>query len=1032
MDLDAVRAKLAGKRGRSYWRGLEEVAGTEEFNNWLEDEFPNRRSLLEIDRRTLLKFMGASMALAGVTGCRSVFLEEEKIVPYVRQPEEITLGKPNYYATAMPMSGYGIGVLVESREGRPIKIEGNPDHPESLGASSSIMQASILQMYDPDRSQAVTYMGEINTWEVFLAELTKNLQAQKAAGGAGLRILTEAISSPTLIDQIERLLAQYPGAKWYQYEPVNRDNVKTASINAFGDAYAPVYDFKAAKVVVSLDADFFLDFPGSLRYSREFMDGRRVLGENDQMNRLYAIESMPTLVGATADHRWPCRSSEILGVTMALAAAVGVPGISASNTTAVSQASINAIAADLTANRGASMIVPGDHLPTDVHTLCHAINDRIGAMNKTVRLLPWGGKPQSGAVGTRSIPSTNADDIVNLTKELNSGAVQALLIIEANPVYTAPSDLNFAEALKKCPFAARLGYYNDETSELCAWHLPSAHYLEAWSDTRAYDGTISIVQPLISPLFEGRSAHQILGLAMGEGDDGMALVQAHHRKLQAAWAPFEKGWNRALNDGIIHNTKFQPATATFKPGSVSAIAPARPANGIEINFRHDPTVLDGRFSNSGWLQELPKPVSKITWENAVFVSPRTAQSLGVVSEDGVEVTMGGDSITGPVWVLPGHPDDSITVHYGYGRWRSGIISNEIGFNAFKLRTTKSLHVGSDAQVKKIGSQSHPVATTQIHNSMEGRDIARMGTIEEYRKNRSLKNEEEKEGPVNATRPDQTLEEQSVYPDEIFNYDGPQWGMTVDMNTCIGCNACVTACQAENNIPVVGKDQVKRGREMHWIRIDRYYSSDVKWDQFNEDWDPVENPSYVFQPMMCVHCEKAPCEPVCPVGATMHSHEGLNQMVYNRCVGTRYCSNNCPYKVRRFNYLNFTDNQEQFTAKDDNNGTRVPLLRLLNNPDVTVRGRGVMEKCTYCVQRINDARIEAKKQGRDPKDGEIVTACQQACPTKTITFGNVADKNSAVTKIRSDKRAYGVLAELQTRPRTAYLGKIRNPNPEIKA
>jgi molybdopterin-containing oxidoreductase family iron-sulfur binding subunit len=710
----------------------------------------------------------------------------------------------------------------------------------------------------------------------------------------------------------------------------------------------------------------------------------------------------------------------MLGMAMALAAAVGVPGISASGGGAVPQAAIAAMGRDLLANRGAALVVAGDHLSSDVHVICNAINDHIGAIGKTVSYI------ETPAVGSGS----HLKDITDLAADLQQKKVDCLLILGCNPVYTAPSDLNFAELLKNCPSTIRHGYYNDETSAECVWHIPSTHYLEEWSDVRAYDGTISIIQPLIAPLFGGRSAHQMLGLVLGDGDDGHSLVQASTKNRKVFASEFDKMWNRALNDGVIHNTKYPKQTPAFNAASISAIAPARSLTGIELNFHHDPTVWDGRYSNIGWLQELPKPLSKITWENAIFISPRTAQSLDLTSEDGVEVTLGGDSVVGPAWVTPGHPDNSITIHFGYGRWKSGIISNEIGFNAYKLRTSKAMNVAGDVQVKKVGRQSHPVATTQIHHSMEGRDIARMGTIEDYRKNRSLK--EHEEAPVNAAREHQTLEEQSVYPDEIFNYDGPQWGMTIDMNTCIGCNACVTACQAENNIPVVGKDQVKRAREMHWLRIDRYYTSEDKWDRTIEDWDPVENPTYVFQPMMCVHCEKAPCEPVCPVGATMHSHEGLNQMVYNRCVGTRYCSNNCPYKVRRFNYLNFTDNQQQFTAKDGQNQTRVPLLRLLNNPDVTVRGRGVMEKCSYCVQRINDARIEAKKQGRDPKDGEIITACQQACPTKTITFGNIADKKSAVSKIRNDERAYGVLAELQTRPRTAHLGKIRNSNPEIKA
>jgi molybdopterin-containing oxidoreductase family iron-sulfur binding subunit len=465
---------------------------------------------------------------------------------------------------------------------------------------------------------------------------------------------------------------------------------------------------------------------------------------------------------------------------------------------------------------------------------------------------------------------------------------------------------------------------------------------------------------------------------------------------------------------------------------VPTIILRRPIQGMELVVKPDPTIFDGRYSNNGWQQEIAKPITKNTWENAITLSPRTAQQFDLVSEDGAELVANGRTITGAVTVLPGHADDSITVHMGYGRTRSGAVGNGIGFNAFVLRTSDTMAIGT-AELRKIGDGSHPIAMTQVHHSMEGRDIVRLGDIEDYRKGNHELHEEKEELPVNATHPEHAIENESLYPDEIFNYDGPQWGMTVDLNTCIGCNACVTACYAENNIPVVGKAQVKRGREMYWIRIDSYYSNaGIRWDAGHFGPDPIADPDFVFQPMLCQHCEKAPCEPVCPVGATMHSHEGLNQMVYNRCVGTRYCSNNCPYKVRRFNYLNYTDNQTQFDAHDEENRMRVPLLKLLNNPDVTVRGRGVMEKCTFCVQRINDVRIEAKKLGRDPLDGEIKTACQQVCPTQTIVFGNIADEQSAVSKVRKDKRAYQVLRELQTRPRVSYLGKIRNPNPEITA
>jgi MoCo/4Fe-4S cofactor protein with predicted Tat translocation signal len=1034
LDLDAVRAKLAGTQGPKYWRGLEEVAETPEFQSWVDDEFPNRSTLLQIDRRSLLKFMGASMALAGLTGCRGVFLDEQKIVPYVKQPEDIVPGKALFFATAAPLTGYGVGLLVESHEGRPIKIEGNPEHPESQGSTTALLQSEILNFYDPDRAQSVSYLGEISTWDVFYSEARKMLATQKAKGGSGLRILTETICSPMLADQIKELLAQYPNAKWYQYDPCGRDSSKAAAIEAFGRPVNTVYDLKKAKVIVSLDSDFLMEGAGSLHYARDFADGRRVMGDRTEMNRLYSIESYPTITGASADHRFRVRGSDIEASAMALAAAVGVAGVNAPATPGMSQPNIAAIAKDLLANKGAAVVIPGEHQSTAVHLMCHAINNAIGALGATAMLTPT----------LDDSKQTATEGLKELTDDLNGKRVEALIIIGGNPVYNAPVNFDFGRALENCPFTVHHGLYSDETSEKCIWHLPHTHFLEQWGDVRAYDGTVSLIQPLIAPLFDSRSAHQLLGVFLGKGEDGYTLLRTAYEGKKLFAGDFEKAWRRALNDGVIPKTAYAPLALPFIATSLSTVTPGKPIQGIEVIIKADPTIQDGRFANNGWQQELAKPLTKITWENAIIMSPAMAQAHGFRSEDGAELTVQARSVSGPVWVMPGHPDDSITVHLGYGRTKAGALGTGLGFNAYTLRHSEALSFATAEGIRSIGEQSAAVASTQIHHTMEGRDIVRLGSIGEYKKNPKLVAEEESL-PVDQTHPELDIEGVSNFPDEIFNYDGPQWGMTVDLNTCIGCNACVTACQSENNIPVVGKDQVKRGREMQWIRIDRYYANapsspnygaapdkGIKWDVGDFREDPIANPDYVFQPMMCQHCEKAPCEPVCPVGATMHSHEGLNQMVYNRCVGTRYCSNNCPYKVRRFNFLNFTDNQVQFNASDEENRMRVPLLKLLNNPDVTVRGRGVMEKCTFCVQRINDVRIESKKQGRDPLDGEIVTACAQACPTKTIVFGNVADPNSQVSKIRHDPRSYQVLREVQTRPRVSYLGKIRNINPEITA
>lgn len=1018
-DLEAAKARLTGKKGRTYWRGLEELAQSEEFTQWLGDEFPNRSTLLQIDRRSLLKIMGASMALAGLSGCRSVFLEEEKIVPYVKQPEELVLGKPLFYATAAPFSGYGVGCLIESREGRPIKVEGNPQHPESQGSSSTFLQAELLNMYDPDRSQDVYNEGELSTWEVFYSAVRQALADQKTKRGAGLRILTGSIASPTLADQLKGLLAEYPEAKWIQYDPLTSNGARAAALRGFGRPVQPVYDLRRARVIVSLDADFLLEMPGSLRYARDFADGRRVMGDASEMNRLYAIESMPTITGATADHRFRVRASEVASIAASLFAAISG---STAGKTSISEGNLAAIARDLVANRGAALVIPGDHQPESVHLLCHAINQAIGAFGSTVVMVP----------SMDESKSTQIENLKRLVDDLNAKLVEVLLMIGCNPVYHAPTDFQFGAAMQNCPLRIHHAHYRDETGSACTWHLPLTHFMEEWSDVRAYDGTASIVQPLIAPLFESRSAHQLLGALSGKGEDGHALLQSSWRAKKVFKGDFTKAWNRALNDGVVPNTRYAPLAVAFNPSALDAARPTPPVSGMELIIRPDATIRDGRYSNNGWQQEIAKPISKVTWENCFYMSPNTAKRLDLNSEDGFEITVRSQTVGGPVWVLPGHPDDSITVHLGYGRTNVGVVANEAGFNAFSLRHSDALGIGAIDGYKKTGTQSAAVSCVQIHNTMEGRDIARLGSLAQYKEGERSLHKEEEMGPVNATHPEHEFEQESMYPDEIFNYDGPQWGMTIDLNTCIGCNACVTACYAENNIPVVGKIQVKRGREMYWLRIDRYYTDRIEWDIGNFNDDPVSNPDYVFQPMMCQHCEKAPCEPVCPVGATVHSHEGLNQMVYNRCVGTRYCSNNCPYKVRRFNFLNYTDNMAQFDAHDENNKMRVPLLRLLNNPDVTVRGRGVMEKCTYCVQRINDARIEAKKLGRDPLDGEIVTACQQACPTKTIVFGNVADPKSAVSKIRSDERAYQVLRETQTRPRTSYLGKMRNLNPEIKA
>lgn len=1013
LDLDAARAKLAGSRGKRYWRSLEELSDTPEFQAWLEDEFPNRRSLMEIDRRSFLKFMGASLALAGLAGCRGVFLDEQKVVPYVKAPEDLIPGKPLYYASTIPFYGYAFGVLVESHEGRPTKIEGNPEHPASLGAARSAIQAEILNLYDPDRSMVVLKGGDVGTWDGFLADLRPHLDKVKAAGGAGLVILSETITSPTLGDQIDELMKAYPKAQWFQYDPLAKDNRAIALRAGFGKPVEPVIDFSKAKVVVSLDDDLLNDLRAGVRYARDLSSGRRPGGA---MNRVYSFETTPTITGAFADHRWGVRPSDIPAIANAIAA--GVKG-GAQPATAVGAKAVGAIVKDLLANKGAAIVVAGDNAAPDVHAVVASINN---ALNAPVNYIP---SPQ-----VRPQPAREALDGFLAAMDARP---DTLLILGGNPAFNTPAGKKVADAIGKAAFKVRYGLYEDETSSLCDYHLPATHALEAWSDARAFDGTPSVTQPLTLPLYESWSIHELVSALTGPKVDGHTLVQSYWAKQGVK----DNAWREALYSGVIG--KASAPIAGLKLADAAPAATPHPG-GMELSLVPDPSIGDGRYANNGWLQETPKPISQLVWDNAALLSVSDAEKMGVVFGDIVELKVKGQSVKIPAMPQPGQPDGVVGLYLGGGRKRGGTVLEGAGVDVYPLFDLQGGPQG--VEVAKTGEKAEKLVCTQLHHAMEGRDIVRSGTVDELAKNPNLAPApEEIEGPRDEELHAKVKGEENgpavnLYPGEVFETNLPQWGMTIDLSLCTGCNACVTACQAENNIPVVGKDQVWRGREMHWLRIDRYYGP-------GDEEDAIKHPRVEFQPMACHHCEKAPCEPVCPVGATIHSHEGLNQMVYNRCVGTRYCSNNCPYKVRRFNFLNFTDNNPQFVTIDPlmlrarSNGSTpkksgIQLLKMLSNPDVTVRGRGVMEKCTYCVQRINHARIEAKKQNREIADGEIVTACQQACPTNTIVFGNIADHESKVAKSREDKRAYKVLEELNTRPRTSYLGRVRNPNPEALA
>jgi len=1023
MDLATVRAKLQSKTGKQYWRTLEELADNPEFAELLHREFP-RQAPSEwddsVDRRDFLKLMAASLAFAGLAGCGRT--SEQYIVPYVKQPDGMTLGKPQFYATAMPFGADAIGLLVESHEGRPTKIEGNPDHPSSLGATNVFAQASVLNLYDPDRAQTVTKFGEIQTWSLFVESAQAMAAAMKASNGEGFRILTGIITSPTLAAQIQSLLTLFPKAKWHQWEPALGDGTREGAKLAFGSYLNTVYRPEKAEVILSLDSDFLGSGPGHIRYAREFSRRRKLNGPSDTMNRLYVAEPTPSVTGATADQRLPLRATEIELFARALAAKLGLGG--SATLPPAGEKWLEAVAKDLQSHKGASLVVAGEQQPAEVHALAHAMNAALGNVGTTLYY--------TQPVEQR--PVNHLDSLRGLCSDIYDGKVETLLIVGVNPVYTAPHDFDFASKIKfdlekkskRVKNTIYVGSHFDETAELCDWHVAESHYLETWGDARSFDGTLSVIQPLIAPLYRTHSAREALA-AFGD-KPGTSDYDALRARLSADELTIgvDDNWRKWLNDGLVAGSAFAPVGAVlkFSPASLPA-AKTTPATDIEFIFRPDPCVYDGRFANNGWLQELPKPVTKLTWDNAALVSPKSAQTLelahnvawrggehGKVYSNVIDIALSESKVTAAAWTVPGQADGVVVLPLGYGRKKAGYTGTNKGFNAYAVRTSDALWTASaPASVIKKTGEDYPLACTQYHFNMEGRQILATGTLEEYRKSPNFANE-------HAELPPKEL---SLYKGEAeFPYHRDKWAMAIDLNKCNGCNACVVACQSENNIPVVGKDQVMRGREMHWIRIDRYYEKAKSATNDPSSYDEsLFNPPTFFQPVPCQQCENAPCEQVCPVGATLHSAEGLNDMTYNRCIGTRYCSNNCPYKVRRFNFLRFQD-------------WETPQLKLLRNPEVTVRSRGVMEKCTYCVQRINNARIESEKYNAPIHDGAIVTACEQACPTEAIVFGNANDPNSRVAQLKAQQRNYTLLGELNARPRTTYLAAVRNPNPELES
>jgi molybdopterin-containing oxidoreductase family iron-sulfur binding subunit len=1035
LTLAQVQAKLAGKTGRRFWKDLDALAETEQFQELMAEEFPRQAGTGEwvdpVSRRGFLKVMGASFALAGLAGCTKQ--PDEPIYPYVKQPEDLVLGLPMYFATAHPFPTGAIPVLVKSDAFRPIKIEGNPEHPVSKGKSDAITQATLLGLYDPDRSQHVMYRGETSSWGKFQQDFAA--AAVESKTGQGIYFLSETITSPTLASQWKQIQSKYTQAKLVQWEPVNQDSSRAASKALFGSYVDAQYKLEEADIILSLDADFLggIAHPGFLPLAAAYAERHRYEAGKTP-NRLYVVETMPTVTGFKAEHRLGLKPSDLVNFATALAG-----GSAASVTNPDAQKFMTALSADLKANSGKVVVIPGEQAPAAVHAAAYALNASLGAIGKTVVYTET----------VNPLPSEQLADLKSLVADINAGKVNWLVMLGVNPMYSAPADLNFKDALDKVPVTAHLGAYRDETGFFSTYHINAAHYLESWSDARAYDGTISIIQPMIAPLYDGKSSHDVFQALLDNPEaSGYDVVSANAKTYIKG--DFASGWRKALHDGWVEGTAF---TAMGGGPKASSVAPSAPAStsGYEISFKPDTSLYDGRYANIGWLQELAKQVTSMSWDNAALMSMASMADFGTEETDLIEITVDGRKVTAPVFMAPGHPDGVITVHLGLGRRaEAGRVGAGVGFDAYKLRGSNAPLYATGATAKKV-SGSYDLCVTKVHNiehrgrfaqhdlehplsdkqgtySLAGheameRAIIRYATLEEVKKNPNFAHELDEDGhglPGSmigkvgySPQGDNPGHDETFFPDNWdYKKQDPSsrkiqnaWGMAIDLNSCIGCNACIVSCYAENNIAVVGREQVKVGRNMQWIRIDTYFEGDL------------HAPKAHFQPMACQHCENAGCEQVCPVGATVHTPEGLNTMVYNRCVGTRYCSNNCPYKVRRFNFLLYSDYDTE-------------SLKFMRNPDVSVRSRGVMEKCSYCVQRIEAAKIEADKENREIRDGDIVTACQQACPTSAITFGNINDPNSKVAKAKAEERDYPVLSDLNFRPRTTYTAGVINPNPEL--
>jgi len=993
------------------WRSLDELASSPDFVEKLEREFPQGASEwhgAEISRRNFLQLMGGSMALAGIglTGCRR---PEAYLVPFTNGVEWTIPGKFLYYATSMPRRNGAMPLIATTSDGRPTKLEGNPLHPISNGATDTFAQASILDLYDPNRSKEIKSAGAKTDAAALGAKLDEIAAAAAASGGAGLAFLVERNASPSRDRLLAQLRQKYPNLLWAEYEPLGANETDAAIAACFGANVAVVPDYSRADKVLAVDSDFLNASFSGLDQVRGFMARRRISEPGQPMNRLYVAETHYSSTGGMADHRLRIKPSEVGAFLRALgeqvASLTGDGNLSSvvaafpSGPLSADLQWITECAKDLAASRGKSLVVVGDQQPAAVQALGFAINNALGAPGQTLR-------------GQR-VEAPQAASIAELAAAMQAGRVQNLFILGGNPVYNAPADLRFGELLSGVPLSVRLGLYEDETSAACTWHVPQAHYLESWGDTRSADGTVCAVQPMILPLWDGVNELEILNrLAGNEQPIGPQLVRETYAQI-ASGGDLEAKWTEFLRQGFLPDTAWPDAPLAFNAGNAAALAGQyRPeTGGLEIAFIPSSTLDDGRYANNGWLQETPDFATKITWDNAALISPATAKEIGVATGDMVSLSAGDRSMEAAALIAPGHADGALSIALGYGRLNITHVSDKVGFNAYPLRTTRGRSYAANASLKRTGAK-HKFAETQIHQNMEGRDLVREATMERYAKE-----------PTFA----QTMGMDGHIPPNISLFTHPpltspeQWGMTVDLSTCTGCNACVVACQAENNVPIVGKDQVSRGRNMAWIRMDRYFAGDEN------------DPEMLSQAIMCQHCENAPCETVCPVNATVHSEDGLNLMAYNRCIGTRYCANNCPWKVRRFNFFDYNQRPlDQLYLGPFAKKGMADSLQMSKNPNVTVRMRGVMEKCTYCIQRIEEARItQTVRAGASDKSKvpfpEVKSACQQACPSESIVFGNISDSNSRVAKLKKEPRNYEMLKYLNVSPRTTYLARIKNPN-----